>query len=91
MCGIVGAYSVNWENVIPLTCISAQFEQNRGGIYPQGVGLSDGRQTYTSSEPASQFYPKYFKSPQRHISIAGLRYGTDGSRTDEGKHTSYRS
>jgi len=84
MCGIVGAYSVNWENVIPLTCISAQFEQNRGGIYPQGVGLSDGRQTYTSSEPASQFYPRYFKSPQRHMSIAGLRYGTDGSRTDEG-------
>lgn len=83
MCGVIGFYSRNWENVVPFAGVSAQFLQNRGGIFPQGVGFSDGRQVYTSPEAASEFFPKYFESPQRHFAIAGLRYGTEGSRTGE--------
>ena len=82
MCGIVGAYSTNFENVVPLASISSQFLQNRGGIYPQGVGISDGRTVSRDLGPAYKFFPEVAARVKRHITATGLRYGTDGGRED---------
>lgn len=80
MCGIVGAYSLNFENVVPIASISSQLLQNRGGVYPQGVGLSTGRIIMRDPGPAYEFYPEVAKTVNRHVIVTGLRYGTNGDR-----------
>src|SRR3989344_429641 len=85
MCGIVGAYSLNGENVIPAVSIAAQKLQNRGGHDVQGVGIYDGHVHERRHQTAYQFFPKIAKKKSRKSprAVAGLRYAT------EGKHTSY--
>lgn len=81
MCGVVGAYSLDGENVMPSIAVAAQMLQNRGGLYPQGVGISNGREVYRSENPPYQFFPEILGRMNGHIGQAGLRYGTEGDRT----------
>ncbi|MBI2579105.1 MAG: hypothetical protein HYW26_05315 [Candidatus Aenigmarchaeota archaeon] len=82
MCGITGAYSVDGRNVIPLISTAAQMLQNRGGLHPQGVGISNGTLPIEKSlDPPYEFFPNISGRLSGHMGVAGLRYGTEGGRS----------